>query len=71
VKYKTNLQKQTSIAFQKTGYFTNIICDYLDKKESVKEFYTNFPDINGFEKQIKAKSESFSETSRNVLSESF
>jgi len=56
-----------TIAFQDTGYFSNIICDYLDKKESLKEFYNNYPDIKGFENQIKSKSASFSNATRKVL----
>ena len=61
------MKTNTTIPFQKTGYFTKIICDYLEKKESVSEFYNNFPDIDGFEKQIKSKWESFSDNSRKVL----
>jgi bacillithiol biosynthesis cysteine-adding enzyme BshC len=59
-----------NISFQKTGYFTKIICDYLDKKESLNEFYNNYPDIEGFGKQLKSKSESFSDNNRAVLNTS-
>jgi len=27
------------IAFRETGYFSELICDYLDKKEALKPFY--------------------------------
>lgn len=61
------MKKHQTIPFQETGYFNKIMCDYLDRKENLSEFYGNFPDINGFEKQIKSKWESFSDSSRNVL----
>ncbi len=46
--------KQT-IPFQDTGYFSKIIADYLDKNEDFKEFYDNFPDLNGFRNQIETR----------------
>jgi len=61
------LKINTTIPFQNTGYFSKIICDYLDKKEDLKKFYNNYPDIKGFGNQLKLKSDSFSDTSRNVL----
>ncbi len=56
-----------TIPFQKTGYFTKIICDYLDKKEETAPFYNQYPDIEGFGEQIEYKRASFSKDSRNVL----
>ena len=56
-----------TIPFQETGYFNKIMCDYLDKKNVLSEFYNNYPNISGFEQQIKTKWESFPITSRNVL----
>ena len=61
------LKTHLTIPFQETGYFNKVMCDYLDKKEDLSEFYNNFPDVKGFEKQIKSKWESFSNPSRNVL----
>lgn len=43
--------KQT-VTFKDTGYFSKIICDYLEEKESVQTFYNHFPNLSGFEKQI-------------------
>ena len=57
------------IPFQKTGYFSPIICDYLDKKPELSSFYGNFPDLAGFKKQLKLKKESFQSNSRKVLVE--
>jgi len=61
------LKTNSTIQFQKTGYFTKIICDYLDKKDSLKEFYNNYPDIKGFGDQIESKGLSFSDSARNTL----
>ena len=61
------MKKHFTIPFQKTGYFTKIICDYLDKKKEIAPFYNQFPDFNGFEKQIYLKKESFPHDYRNVL----
>jgi len=38
------------IAYQKTNYFSSLINDYLDQKESLKDFYENFPSLENFQK---------------------
>jgi len=57
----------TTIPFQKTGYFSKTICDYLDQKDSITPFYNNYPDINGFKKQIEEKRMSVRAQSRTIL----
>lgn len=57
----------THIPFAETGYFSKLICDYLDKKTELYSFYGNFPDIAGFKNQIQSKKISFSAGSRNLL----
>jgi len=37
--------KFTHIPFHKTGFFSKTMTDYLDQKESIKQFYNNFPDM--------------------------
>lgn len=61
--------RQTSIPFQDTGYFSNLICDYLNQKETLKPFYNRFPSIENFRAQIleKQASATFSESQRTVL----
>src|SRR5690606_2572356 len=54
------------IPFKKTGYFSNLISDYLDKKESLGPFYHRFPDLEGFREQIAEKS-GFAMENRKVL----
>lgn len=55
------------IPFSATGYFSKLICDYLDEKPELSEFYGNFPDVAGFKNQIQSKKNSFSAASRNLL----
>lgn len=61
--------KNKTIPFQKTGYFSKTICDYLDKNEKTTPFYNNFPDLKGFKKQLKAKRLSVRAQSRTILIE--
>lgn len=55
------------IPFKKTGYFSKIIYDYLDKKTELSDFYENYPDLEGFKKQIEVKQLSFKIQSRSLL----
>ena len=54
------------IPFRQTGYFSNLICDYLDQKESLKGFYHRFPNKDSFKAQIEEKS-GFPAQNRAVL----
>ena len=47
------------IPFQETGYFSKLICDYLDQKTAVRPLYNNFPDKKGFQNQIALKKNAF------------
>jgi len=58
-----------NIPFQNTGYFSKVICDYLDKKTELSDFYNNYPDIEGFKNQIELKRNSFQNESRHLLVE--
>lgn len=55
------------IPIAKTGYFSKLICDYLANKEELSDFYNRFPNIENFEKQLKEKSESFTNETRFTL----
>ena len=59
--------KFTHIPFHKTGFFSKIMTDYLDQKKSIKQFYSNFPDIKGFASQINEKKKSFDLATREKL----
>ncbi len=58
------------IPFKKTGYFSQLICDYLEEKETLKPFHNRFPSLENFESQIEEKSRDFPEAHRNVLYDS-
>ncbi len=55
------------IPFKKTGYFSQLICDYIDEKESLKSFYHRFPKLDNFKQQIEEKSGHFPISHREVL----
>ena len=59
--------KFTHIPFHKTGFFSKTMTDYLDQKKSIKQFYSNFPDIKGFASQINEKKKSFDLATREKL----
>ncbi|WP_372745365.1 bacillithiol biosynthesis cysteine-adding enzyme BshC [Lutibacter sp.] len=59
--------KVHQIPFKNTGYFSNLIIDYLDKKTKLSQFYGNFPNLEGFKNQLKIKEQSFKNNSRVVL----
>ncbi len=65
--YFKELMKITNIPFQKTGFFSKIMHDYLEKNEKLQHFYDNYPDLNGFQHQIEKKTKSFKNESREVL----
>ncbi|HLV40521.1 bacillithiol biosynthesis cysteine-adding enzyme BshC [Xanthomarina sp.] len=58
------------IPFKNTNYFSDLICDYLDEKATLKPFYNRFPKLENFKAQMDEKSAQFSEKSRTILVES-
>ncbi|MDG2194632.1 MAG: bacillithiol biosynthesis cysteine-adding enzyme BshC [Polaribacter sp.] len=59
--------KVTHIPFQKTGFFSKTMADYLEQKDAIRPFYHNVPNLDGFQQQLKEKQASFSTTSRTLL----
>ena len=57
------------LPFFKTGYFSSLICDYLDENKNVKPFYNRFPNLDNFNGQIEEKRASYHQSSRDVLVE--
>lgn len=55
------------LPYKNTGYFSSLICDYLDQKTSLTPFYNRFPTLENFEGQIEEKSQTFSDEHREVL----
>lgn len=55
------------ISYKDAKYFSDLMVDYLDRNEKLANFYHNYPDINGFKKQLKEKGEAFSKETRSIL----
>ncbi|RUA18895.1 MAG: hypothetical protein DSY83_01390, partial [Flavobacteriia bacterium] len=47
------------VPFKETGYFSRLICDYLEQREELKPFFNRFPLPENFEGQIKEKQENW------------
>jgi len=48
----------TAIPFEKTGYFSKTICDYLEQSSALQNFYHRFPTLENFKAQIQEKKNS-------------
>ena len=55
------------ISYQKSGYFTKLIVDYLDKKTELKSLYNRFPTLENFKEQLEEKSQNYSTENRKSL----
>ncbi|MEJ1222211.1 bacillithiol biosynthesis cysteine-adding enzyme BshC [Sediminicola sp. 1XM1-17] len=59
--------KSDCIPFKTTGYFSNLICDYLDERKSLKPFYHRFSKLVNFKEQLLEKQANFPMENRVVL----
>ncbi len=57
------------LEFSETRSFSSFFLDYIQKKDSLKPFYTRFPEVENFKAQIAEKSKSYSDANRKVLAE--
>src|SRR5690554_7472074 len=55
------------IPYKDTGYFSKLICDYLDENTAIKPFYNRFPSLENFELQIEEKRKTFTKAQRQLL----
>lgn len=55
------------IPYKDAKYFSELMVDYLDRNEKLTDFYHNYPDIKGFEKQIEEREKAVSKTNRSAL----
>ena len=55
------------LPFKETHYFSALICDYLDEKDTLKPFYNRFPNLENFKAQIEEKQASFNHDNRKPL----
>lgn len=54
------------IPYRETGYFSSLIFDYLEHKETVQPFYHRFPELKSFKAQLEEKNV-FTSEKREVL----
>ena len=59
--------KIDEIPFRKTGYFSELICDYLEEDIALKSFYGRYPNLERFKDQLTEKQSSFPKEGREVL----
>ena len=56
-----------SIPYKDTGYFSKLICDYLEEERALKPFYNRFPSLKNFKQQIEEKQKNFTQEKRRLL----
>ncbi|WP_203296609.1 bacillithiol biosynthesis cysteine-adding enzyme BshC [Luteirhabdus pelagi] len=61
------MPKKYTLPYSETGYFSSLICDYLQKSEKTKPFYHRYPSVENFKKQLTEKSKQFSDNQRQLL----
>lgn len=54
------------ISYQKTGFFTELILDYLDQKQNIAPLYHRFPKLENFKAQIHEKQSNYSADRNNL-----
>ena len=57
------------ISYQKSGYFSKLIVDYLDEKPEIQSLYHRFPTLENFASQIDEKAKNYSIENRKILVE--
>lgn len=55
------------ISYQKSGYFSKLIVDYLDEKPELKPLYNRFPTVGNFKAQLDEKTGNFPLENRKIL----
>lgn len=55
------------VTYQESGYFSNLIVDYLNQKKEIQSLYHHFPTLENFKAQIEEKKKNFSSHNRLVL----
>ncbi len=55
------------LPFDRTGYFTEFICDYLADKPTIKDLYNSYPKLENFEARIAEKATHFPDANREIL----
>lgn len=58
--------KSHCIPYKQTHFFSKLIVNYIEKDKGLKQFYSNYPNLEGFKKQIENKL-NFSQNTRDIL----
>jgi len=58
---------KSTIPYCETGYFSQLMCDYLAEKPELKDFYGRFPKLKDFKGQLDSKKLSVGAQSRTTL----
>jgi bacillithiol biosynthesis cysteine-adding enzyme BshC len=58
------------LSLSETHAFSQFFLDYIQKKETLKEFYSRYPSIENFKSQIEDKARSFPPPNRKILHDS-
>lgn len=61
--------KLDGIPLKQTGYFSKIMCDYLEEMATLAPFFNRFPTLENFEAQIHEKATNFPKKNRKVLAD--
>jgi len=56
-----------TLPYKETGYFSQLMCDYVSQKEALQSFSGFFPSLENFKQQIAAKEKSFPANQRKIL----
>ncbi|WP_026450721.1 bacillithiol biosynthesis cysteine-adding enzyme BshC [Aequorivita capsosiphonis] len=56
-----------SIPYKNTGYFSKLMCDYLNENSSLHSFYNRFPALENFKPQFEEKRSQLSLAQRRTL----
>lgn len=56
-----------TLSYKDTGYFSKLMCDYLDQETSLSPFYNRFPSLENFKLQIEEKQKNFTKDKREIL----
>lgn len=57
------------ITYQSSGYFTPLIVDYLNQKDTLKPLYNRFPTLESFKAQLEEKQKNYDHTFRSKLAD--
>ncbi len=55
------------LPFDRTGYFTDLICDYISEKETISSLFNRYPRLENFEAQIREKATNYPDAYRDIL----